>query len=148
KNLNRMAEEQLQDFQNCAGKFLNWPILKGKTKIHDDGAQIVLKLQLGKNLPFSTDEISLIKDREHKEVLKIALELCVRIEDWRTRNPDSFYWFARQQPATAVEGGAAKLGPFSKDNWKDWFDLAWDIILEENDGHPENNPTLRPLGAS
>jgi hypothetical protein len=70
----------------------------------------------------------------------------VRLEEWRTRAPASIYWYRRMIPPTRAESRAAHLAPFCEQSWPSWFELTWEIVLEENRGNPERNPELRPLG--
>ena len=74
------------------------------------------------------------------------MELACRLDHWRTRKPHAIVWYQPFSPPTSAERSASHLKPFSKTTWTDWFDLGWAIVLEENKGHPEANPELRPLG--
>jgi hypothetical protein len=41
---------------------------------------------------------------------------------------------------------AGKLLPLTKQSAPKWFEIAWHLLAEKHNGHPENDPQLRKLG--
>jgi hypothetical protein len=145
--LNRLAKPRKMRLRRLASRCLNWPVLMGRNSMSSDDHKSVLKdLGVGTNLPFSSAAICGLKGKPHKRVLKLAMELACRLEDWRTREPDAIVWFHAISPPTRAEQSAPQLRAFSKTTWPAWFGAAWEIVLEENSGHPEVNSELRPIG--
>ncbi len=84
-----------------------------------------------------------LKKKAHKDAMRIAIELLCRLDDWRTRQDGVTYW-NRPIVGTEAERGARQLEPFSVDTWPDWFELAWDILLQE---HAAIQRTILSCGA-
>lgn len=146
ETLNTHAKQQPGAFRAAAMKLPNWPVLKGKRPKSNKWTNIPVMMGVGNAIPFTDAMASLLEHRNSKRVMLMAVKLGQRIDDWRTRDRKNIYFMRRFQPATKAEENAKQLMPFSTETWRDWFELAWSILLEENRGHPELNPQLRPIG--
>lgn len=129
-----------------AEKSMNWPVLQGRKKYLNQGQEYVENLNVGGALPFSEEMLAMIPRKPHKEVLRRAFELLCRLEDWRTKDIGMIHWTGTNVPQTKAEENANKLPVFSTETWPVWADRAWEILMEENDDHPENNPDLKRMG--
>jgi hypothetical protein len=146
-SLNRLALPKASQLRRLASQCLNWPVLMGRGSINSDDFKSILdSLGVGTNLPFSKEATTKLERRSHKRLLRLAMELACRLEDWRTREPSSIVWYQAISAPTDAERNAGALKPFAKATWSDWFEAAWQILMEENKDHPEKHPDLRPLG--
>ncbi|MEI8122642.1 MAG: hypothetical protein WCI20_11355, partial [bacterium] len=80
---------------------------------------------------------SLLTADKHVKALMDSLVQTLEITDKSWED-------VREQATIAAEN----LPELSKDTWKDWFDVAWELLLKLTDRHPENNKILKPIGAS
>jgi hypothetical protein len=145
--LNRQPKSSNRQLRSLASRCLNWPVLMGPSSLFSDDFKAILRdLAVGTRLPFSRDAIERLKRKPHKQVLRLAMGLACRLEQWRTREPHSIVWYQPMSPPTQAERRASGLKPFSRETWIEWCDLAWEVIMEENQDHPEANCELRGLG--
>jgi hypothetical protein len=70
-----------------------------------------------------------------------AGQLCKHLADTRAIFP------LLQKPVPPWARLASKLPPLSNDVWERWADAGWACLLDATDKHPEESPSLRPLGA-
>jgi hypothetical protein len=66
-----------------------------------------------------------------------------RIEAYRT-SP-----FQRLHALRAPQGwqvAANRLDDFGPDSWKEWFEVAWSLVLLDTEGKPQEHPSLRQWG--
>jgi hypothetical protein len=145
QTLDSLQKKWTEPLRKMARGQPNWPVL-GDPGNHQEIKQVLSALEVGRELPFSPEAIAQLKPKAHKKAVRRAMELAMRLEEWRTRAPASIYWYRRMIPPTRAESRAAQLAPFSEQSWPSWFELAWEIVLEENGSNPERNPELRPRG--
>jgi hypothetical protein len=145
QTLESLQKKWTEPLRKVARSQPNWPVLADAGD-HQEINQVLSALEVGRELPFSPEAIAQLKPKAHKKAVRLAMELAVRLEEWRTRAPASIYWYRRMIPPTRAESRAAHLAPFCEQSWPSWFELGWEIVLEENRGNPERNPELRPLG--
>jgi len=143
--LSSLTPANINLLKELACRRVNWPVLRGGSSLHSDDDAQFKQLAVGTCLPFDPEMIPGLKKKSHKGATRIAVELLCRLNDWRTRVDGEIYW-GRPLIGTEAEMQARQLKPFSPNTLSDWFQLAWEIVLEEHGGHPEMNPELRSLG--
>ena len=122
----------------------NWPMLRGRTPASDEGEQFIKSLNVGGAVPIG--EAAFSKIPETKLIQKCAMALLTRLEHWRTKSGSEFYFYWPNNPPTEAERRAFSLPAFATNSWSESLDLAWKILLEETQQHPEKVPTLREFG--
>jgi hypothetical protein len=78
---------------------------------------------------------------------KRAVEELRRAQEIERLDPLRFHACYQVIPFPQWAFKCAALKPLSIEGaWKEWFDVAWEAVLEATNGHPERDPRLRPLG--
>jgi len=140
RTLSELSRQAVERVRPIAQHRFFWPFLKAsKERFGDEHKRIVKEIQLGDAAPFSKDALARI--RENNIPVKMAMTSLCRLENCR-KTPS---WFALYQK-TEWERLARNLKPFSADTWHEWFEVAWQAVLADYDGHPERDTELREKG--
>ncbi len=112
-----------------------------------DGQDLLRKLQVSSQNPlamFRTGKGARLKTPTTIWAVRLfnhIMEVRAVIEGYQATEPCHYELMA---PPWTLE--ALALPEFSKSSWSLWADLAWKIIEEAADGHPENVPQLHAIG--
>ena len=138
--LSKISSRDVERVRPIARHRFFWPFLKAsKERFGDDHKRIVKEIQLGEAAPFSRDAIARV--RENNITVRMAMTCLCRLEDYR--KPPSYFGLNVNAEWQRL---AMKLEPFSADTWPVWFDVAWQAVLADYDGHPERDMELMKIG--
>jgi len=146
KNVIAISDSHTAALKGVAEHSINWPVLEGKKPALGDGGRFINTLNVGGKAPFSQELVSKTSGKYVKEMMNLAQKLLCRLDDWRTGREPFIKSVNSFPPPTKAEKGAVSLPEFSKDTWEEWAECAWNILLEENNVHPEQNEKLRRFG--
>ena len=135
-----------------------WPGIPGIitpfTEQTKNNIQLVKSLDVGKNFPLKSPTggkkgktPSLKTPRNYWAVLLFSYIEYARFEVARftVMSPERRAFFTpARHPAPWLQD-AVRLKSFSPDTWETWFEVAWQIVLEATEGHPEREPELFKL---
>jgi hypothetical protein len=140
RTLSELSRQALERVRPIAQHRFFWPFLKAsKECFGDEHKRIVKEIQLGYAVPFSKDALARV--RKDNITVRTAITRLCRLENYR--KPLS--WFGLNVK-TEWQRLAIKLKPFSADTWHEWFEVAWQAVLADYDGHPERDTELRETG--
>lgn len=138
--LSELSRQAVERVRPIAQHRFFWPFLKAsKERFGDEHKHIVKEIQLGDAVPFSKDALARV--RENNITVRVAMTYLCRLENCR-KTPS---WFALYQK-TEWERLARNLKPFSANTWPKWFEVAWQAVLADCDGHPERDIELGKIG--
>lgn len=154
--LNDIAEKHPELFHAFARGCFEWPgVISRNPDVSRDNQRFLEKLQQGEDLPFvnipsgKRGRTPSFKIRANR----FAFKLYTIIETARAGSDSkSVAEIYRLILPSGVNldwiQEAMNLEPFSAETWPSWAETAWQIVLEETNGKPEQDEALRPLGES
>jgi hypothetical protein len=144
RKLNQAAMANPELIKPFARMCFSWPVLKArKERFSQSHEAIIETLDVGAQTPFSGEALERI--RTDNVPVRIAMDLLCQIQSCRGPFgllPSRFRSDQIPEWATA----ASKLDDFSPSTCRAWFAVAWQIIIDENNGAPELDPELEKLG--
>jgi hypothetical protein len=139
-DLARRETERVRPIARCR---YFWPFLKARRERFGDAHKdLVKRIELGHEAPFSEEAVSRI--RETNVCVRMAMKGLCRIELYRHKNPALERMLSKAM--LKWEEAAMRLKPFSAKTWPRWFEVAWQAVLTDHDGHPERDPELKRIG--
>jgi hypothetical protein len=151
--LNSIAEKQPELFHAFARGCFEWPgVISRNAYVSQDNQRFLEKLQQGEDLPF----VNIPRGKKGRTLSfsvlanRLAFKLYTTIETERAGGYDYSKSVAEMYGLTLPSWiqRAVNLEPFSAKTWRSWAETAWQIVLEETNGKPEQDKILRPLGKS
>ena len=146
KQLIEISESHAPALKEIAQHSNNWPVLKARKGFLNAGHQFVEILNVGGAVPFSEEAMAMLPKAQHKDAMRLAMDLLCRLDYWRQRDDGTISWTKPNIPPTKAEASAGTLPVLTKASWRKWFDLAWEVLMEEHNNHPEEDPVLRRMG--
>jgi hypothetical protein len=154
--LNSIAEKEPEMFYAFARGCSEWPgVISRNPYVSRDNQRFLEKLQQGEDVPFINIPTGKKGRTASPHVLanRFVFQLYKQIETARagsdSKSVTQIYRlvFPPQVNLDWIQG-ALNLEPFSAKTWRSWAEIAWQIVLGETDGKPEQDRTLRALGES
>ena len=144
ETLSDLSSRTPESVRPVARRRFFWPFLKAKKeRFGDRQKHLVKEIELGAEAPpFSEAAVARVPT-DNIPVRTMLMLLC-RLESYRHRNPAVERLVSAPLPKWKDE--AMRLEPFSADTWHDWFEVAWQAVKDDYDGHPERDTALRKIG--
>ena len=139
--LNELGSRQPARIRPAARNRFLWPFLKAqKEQFGDDHRKLIKKIALGQNAPFGEGAVSRIGTKSF--IVKTAVKLLCQIDTERKMNP-AVVRLLSDDALPQWKNDLLALKPFTAKNWQQWFEVAWSILCERFNGHPERNRRLK-----